>query len=150
MMQVRICWAFWDLEENNTIYTIFLFCITKFTKINLCHKSQQAKQLHQLDFELTAHNWQIWKRVFLTCSCQKICRDKAVGLKSCKYTLKNYDSCEYVKFGAISWKFDILSITCVTYDCDYLQHSTFRFNVIDFQLNTDFPSQYCLFYSKIT
>ena len=24
---------------------------------------------------------------------------------------KNYDFCEYVKFGAISWKFDILSIT---------------------------------------
>ena len=25
--------------------------------------------------------------------------------------LKNYDICENVKFGAISWKFDILSIT---------------------------------------
>ena len=24
---------------------------------------------------------------------------------------KKYDFCEYVKFGAISWKFDILSIT---------------------------------------
>ena len=37
---------------------------------------------------LTAHNWQKWKRVFLTCSCHKICRDEAVGLKSCKYTWK--------------------------------------------------------------
>ena len=26
------------------------------------------------------------KRVFLTCSCHEICRDEAVGLKSCKYT----------------------------------------------------------------
>ena len=31
-------------------------------------------------FILTAHNWQKWKRVFLTCSCHKIYRDEAVGL----------------------------------------------------------------------
>ena len=37
---------------------------------------------------LTAHNWQKWKRVFLTCPCHKIYRDEAVGLKSCKYTWK--------------------------------------------------------------
>ena len=28
---------------------------------------------------------------------------------------------------------------CDTYTCDYMEHSTFRFNLIDFQLNTDFP-----------
>ena len=38
---------------------------------------------------------------------------------------------------------------CDTYN-DYLKHSTFRFNLIDFQLNTDFPSQFCVFYHKIT
>ena len=38
-------------------------------------------------------------------------RDEAVGLKSRKKNLKNYDFCENVKFGAMSWKFDILSIT---------------------------------------
>ena len=38
---------------------------------------------------LIPHNWQKWKRVFLTTSpCHKIYRDDAVGLKSCKYTLK--------------------------------------------------------------
>ena len=37
---------------------------------------------------------------------------------------------------------------CDTYNCDYLKHSTFRFNLIDFQLNTDFPSQFCFFYGK--
>ena len=37
---------------------------------------------------LTAHNWQKWKRVFLTCPCHKIYRDEAVGLKSCKNTWK--------------------------------------------------------------
>ena len=31
---------------------------------------------------------------------------------------------------------------CDTNNCDYLKHSTFRFNLIDFQLNTDFPSQF--------
>ena len=28
---------------------------------------------------------------------------------------------------------------CDTYNCDYLKHSTLRSNLIDFQLNTDFP-----------
>ena len=39
---------------------------------------------------------------------------------------------------------------CDTYNCDYLKRSTLRFNLIDFQLNTDFPSQFCVFYRKIT
>ena len=39
---------------------------------------------------------------------------------------------------------------CDTYNCDYLQHSTFRFNSIAFQLDTDFPSQFCVFYRKST
>ena len=34
---------------------------------------------------------------------------------------------------------------CDTYNCDYLKHSTFRFNLIDSQLNTDFPSQFWRF-----
>ena len=37
---------------------------------------------------------------------------------------------------------------CDTYNCDYLKHSTFRFNLVDFQLNTDFPSQFCGFTVK--
>ena len=37
---------------------------------------------------LTAHNWQKWKRVFLTWHCHKIYKDEAVGLKSCKNTWK--------------------------------------------------------------
>ena len=31
--------------------------------------------------------------------------------KKSQIYLKNYELCEYVEFGAISWKFDILSIT---------------------------------------
>ena len=42
----------------------------------------------------------------------------------------------------------ILLHTCDIYNCDYLQHNTFRFNFIDFQLNTNFPSQFCVFYRK--
>ena len=37
---------------------------------------------------------------------------------------------------------------CDTYNCDYLKHSTLRFNLIDFQLSTDFPSQFCVFTAK--
>ena len=44
----------------------------------------------------------------------------------------------------------LLLLLCVTYNCDYLKRSTFRFNLIDFQLNTDFLSQFCVFYRKIT
>ena len=35
-----------------------------------------------------------------------------------------------------------------TYNCDYLKHSTFPFNLINFQLNTDFLSQFCVFTVK--
>ena len=70
---------------------------------------------HLFEYEmrmcLTAHNWQKWKSTFLTCPCHKIYRVEAVGLKNSNYTYKFYDFCEYVKFGAISWTFDILSIT---------------------------------------
>ena len=37
---------------------------------------------------------------------------------------------------------------CYTYNWDYLKHITFRFNLIDFLVNTDFPSQFCVFYLK--
>ena len=37
---------------------------------------------------------------------------------------------------------------CDTYNYDYLKHSTFHFNLIDFQLNTDFPSKFCIFTAK--
>ena len=48
----------------------------------------QSILLLALAISLTAHNWQKWKRVFLTCLRHEIYRDKAVGLKSCKYTWK--------------------------------------------------------------
>ena len=60
---------------------------------------------------LTAHNWQKWKRVFLTCPCHEIYRVEAVGPKSSNYTWKIIIFCEYVKFWAISLKIDMLSIT---------------------------------------
>ena len=60
---------------------------------------------------LTVHNWQKWKRVFLTCPCHEIYRDKAVGLKGCRYPWKITIFVKMWNLGAISWKFDILSIT---------------------------------------
>ena len=60
---------------------------------------------------LTAHNWQKWKSTFLTCPCHEIYRVETVGQKKSNYTLKITIICEYVKFGAILWKIDILSIT---------------------------------------
>ena len=54
---------------------------------------------------LTAHNWQKWKRIFLKCHFYKISRVEAIDLK---LYFKKY---EYVRFGAVSWKIDNLSIT---------------------------------------
>ena len=111
---------------------------------------------------LTAHNWQKWKRVFLACPCHKIYRGEAVCLKSCKYTWKirfmwicgiwgNFVKIWYIVSNCLIeariWK---IFCTCVTHICDYVKHSTFRFNLIDFQLNTDFLSRFCVFYRKIT
>ena len=48
---------------------------------------------------------------FLTCPCHEIYREEAAGLKKFQLYFKNYDFYEYVKFWAISWKCDILSIT---------------------------------------
>ena len=49
--------------------------------------------------QLTAHNWQKWKRVFLTCPCHKIYRDEAVGL------LKKLQI--YLKKSRFLWKCEI-------------------------------------------
>ena len=82
---------------------------------------------------------------------------KQLALKSYKYTKKimiyvnmwnlgqfhdNLILCQYL--------LNFLLHVCDTYNCDYLQYSTFRFNLINFQLNTDFPSQFYAFYRKIT
>ena len=83
--------------------------------------------------------------------------------KKLQIYLKNYEFCEYVEFGAISWKFNIFVNNCFikvwiqkffctynTYNCDYLQHTTFRFFSNDLKLNSDFPSQFYVFHRKIT
>ena len=77
--------------------------------------------------------------------------------------MKNYDICEYVELGQYrenlifcqyllncSSNLKIILHMCDTYNCDYLKHSTFRFNLIDFQLYADFPSQFCVSNRKIT
>ena len=114
------------------------------------------------NIHLMAHNWQKWKRVFLTCPCHEIYRDESVGLKSCKYTLKitiyvnmwsfgqfceNFILCQQL----LNWSSNLKKILlhmCDTYNCDYLPHTAFRFNLINFQLNTAFPSQFAFFTVK--
>ena len=67
-----------------------------------------------------------------------------------------------MKFGAISWKINILLITAWlnlesnvlyiydTYNWDYLPHTTFHFYFIHFQLKYRFPYPSLRFYGKIT
>ena len=60
------------------------------------------------------HNWQKWKSIFLTCPWHGFYKEEAVCLKNVLILyFKNYEFCEYVKFGTISWTFDILSITAL-------------------------------------
>ena len=155
----------WLAENSN--FQICIFMLIKWG--TECILSNAWKSLFKWDFlqtindGLTAHKWQKWKRVFLTCPCHKIYRDEVVGLRSCKYTWKitifvkmwnlgqyreNLIFCQQL----LNWSSNlkILLHMCDTYNFDYLKHSTFRFNLIDFQLNTDFPSQFCIFYRKIT
>ena len=63
--------------------------ILQYWKVNklLC-KIDKHQAYTLFKYLLTAHNWQKWKRVFLTCPCHKIYKDEALGLKSCKYTWK--------------------------------------------------------------
>ena len=58
---------------------------------------------------LKAHNWQKWKKIFLTCPCNEIYRNEEQLVEKIANILKNLQ-CDYVEFGAIAWKFDILSI----------------------------------------
>ena len=55
---------------------------------NVTQTSNVSPQISVNYISLTAHNWQKWKRAFLTCPCHEIYRDEAVGLKSCRYTFK--------------------------------------------------------------
>ena len=43
----------------------------------------------------------------------------------------------------LSSNLKILLHICDTCSCNYLQYSTFHFYQVDFQLNADFPSQFC-------
>ena len=126
-------WVPWNISDQihrilcpNLVY--FLRKCTKFSKIRpevqyplkvKQHKSNVTLLLSTrititiMKVALTAHNWQKWKRVFLTCPCHKIYSEGAVGLKSCKLYFKNYDFCEYVKFVEISWKFEMFVNNCV-------------------------------------
>ena len=63
-------------KTHQFVYLAFSFLPTFYSNCN------------RMTFSLTGGNWQKWKRVFLTCPCHEIYRDKAVVLKSCKYTWK--------------------------------------------------------------
>ena len=103
------------------------------------------------------------KSTFLTCPYHEIYREEEVCLKSSSYTLRimifvkmwnlgqfleNLIFCQKLLNSSSNLK--ILLHICDTYKCDYLQQTTFRFYLIDFQLNIYFTSQFCVFYRKIT
>ena len=90
------------------------------------------------------------KKYFPYMSRHKIYREEAVGLISSN-TLKITIFMNMWNLGQFR-KNLIVSITLEfesknpsahmwhTYDCEYLPHTTFHFYLIDFQMNTDYPS----------
>ena len=73
------------------IILLLLFCCT-FLKMSCEWRKIEHFSVHYDQFLLNlfrklttlllmANNWQIWKRIFLTCPCHEIYRDEAVGLK---------------------------------------------------------------------
>ena len=46
-------------------------------------------------------------------NCREIYKVEALGLKISKLYLQTYNFCEFSKFGAISWKINILLITAL-------------------------------------
>ena len=75
------------MRSKHSYIIIFLMTHCYF----LYHQNETRQFLllnNRWNTKLTAHNWQKWKRVVLTCPCHKIYRVEAVGLKSCNYTWK--------------------------------------------------------------
>ena len=110
---------------------------------------------------LTTHKWK-WKSTFITYSCHKIYRGKkTICLKSSNYIFKTTISWKCELWGNFLkiWYFGnnslikisnlkILFYISDSYNWGYLQHTIFRFYSIDFKLNADFPSQFCVFTVK--
>ena len=71
------------------------------------------QNVHLFEGTLTITSGKIEKeKVFLSCYCHEIYTVEAVGFKKNPITnLTTYHFCEYVKFGAISSKINILPVT---------------------------------------
>ena len=119
--------------------------IGNYTLINVINGSQLAK--------MKEYSWHV--------PAIKFIGDEVVVLKTCKYTwkitifvkmwnlgqyLENLIFCQWL----LNWSSNlkILLHMCDTYNCDYLKHSTFHFNLIVFQLDTDFPPNFAFFTVK--
>ena len=74
----------WNITETNRG--------VEFMLLNGWQLAKMKKSIPDMSLSWNLYGWSSWSK------------------KLQKY-LKNYDICENVKFGAISWKFDILSIT---------------------------------------
>ena len=128
--------------------------------------NKDSYQIHndpQVYLPLTAHNWQKWNSIFLICPRHEIYKVERWS-KQFQLYFKNYTflwKCEIWGDFVKNWYFvnnclikvnsnlKIPLHICDTYNCDYLPHTIFYFYLIDWQLNADFPSQFCVFYLKI-
>ena len=88
-MAVKIFLPLLRFFEKICVRVLLLFFFFKRVLILLSYSAQDMLKFGlKCNSPLTAHNWQKWKRVFVTCPCHKIYRVKAVGLKSSNHTWK--------------------------------------------------------------
>ena len=107
------------------------------------------------NLNLMAHNWQIWKSRFLTCHCQNSYGKSSLSIKLQFCFKKNmvfvnmWDLGQFsenlILFITARWKFESKNPLAHVWLVSLWLSVTFHFYLIDFQLNTDFPSEFCVF-----
>ena len=83
---IYICNSIWIIKlQLTSVHKVLnaanhLQCSVKPRSGHCQHGQSNNVRAHWI-WALSAHNWQKWKRVFLTCPCHKIYRDETVGIK---------------------------------------------------------------------
>ena len=136
---------------------LWCFCVPVSVKLHRFESpGKSASQMLIVSVLLTAHNWQKWKRVFLLCPCHKIYRVEAVGLRTPNYSWKIMIFVNIWGNFVKNWHFlnnCLIKVWILKFFCIYVTH----FILIIWctphfvsTIKTDFPSQFCIFYCKIT
>ena len=112
------CCLFWG--TNHSKWWFFDQTTSFYVNLTKLYFLDNQSLLH-----LTAHNWQNWKRVFLSCHCH-VYSVEAVGRNPILIFWKTW----YLSITPSN--LNILSYMGDTYNCNFLRHIIIRFYPVDF------------------